>query len=219
MSYFFNKPVILLPPVRDLLCRSCRPRSSRLPSTSCRDENISADKVIGRDDTLDALEIDIDELCCEILALEKPVAGDLRFVAAALKIVKDIERVGDIAVNITERTIELTEETELRHLVPLPSMAADAQTILRLSLDAFVNLDERLACSVIESDRKIDLTFQHILQGVLRCMLEDPEQISRWLKLIFVAKHLERVGDHSKNIAQMVIFMVRGPDVRHPSLK
>jgi len=173
-----------------------------------------ASHVIERDDKLDALEIEIDELCYEILALEKPVACDLRFVATALKIVKDIERVGDIAVNIAERTIELTEESELKHLLTLPGMAEDAQTILRRSLDAFVNLDATLAQAVIESDRSIDAAFQRILKGVLRCMLEDPLAINRWLKLIFVAKHLERVGDHSKNIAEMVIFMVRGQDVR-----
>jgi phosphate transport system protein len=122
-----------------------------------------ADSVVGRDLTLDALEIEIDELCYEILALEKPVACDLRFVATALKIVKDIERVGDIAVNIAERTIELTEHSELKHLVTLPRMAEDAQNILRRSLDAR-KLDERLAVAVIESDRIIDATFQRILQ-------------------------------------------------------
>ena len=153
-------------------------------------------------------------MCYEILALEKPVACDLRFVATALKIAKDIERVGDIAVNIAERTIELTEHSELKHLVTLPRMAEDAQNILRRSLDAFVSLDERLAVAVIESDRILDAAFQRILQNVLCCMLEDPLHISPWLKLIFIAKHLERVGDHSKNIAEMVIFMVGGQDVR-----
>ena len=174
-----------------------------------------ANDVIERDNTLDALEIEIDELCYEILALEKPVACDLRFVATALKIVKDIERVGDIAVNIAERTLEFTQESDMKDLLTLPSLAHDAQNILKQSLDAFVNLDVRLAYAVIQSDRIIDTTFQRILQGVMRCMLENPSQISRWLKLIFIAKHLERVGDHSKNIAEMVIFMVRGQDVRH----
>src|SRR5262245_59018958 len=172
-------------------------------------------EVINRDDKLDKFEVEIDDLCYEILALEKPVACDLRFVATALKIVKDIERVGDIAVNIAERAIELTEESELKHLLTLPSMAEDAQNILKRSLDCFVNLDVHLAYAVIQSDRVIDATFQRILQGALRCMLEDPLQTSRWLKLIFIAKNLERVGDHSKNIAEMVIFMVRGQDVRH----
>jgi phosphate transport system protein len=174
-----------------------------------------ADNVIIRDNKLDALEIEIDDLCYEILALEKPVACDLRVVATALKIVKDIERVGDLAVNIAERTIELTEESGLKHLLTLPSMADDAQNILRRSLDAFVNLDVHLAYTVIQNDRFIDETFQHILHDVLQCMAENPQQSRRFLKLIFIAKHLERVGDHSKNIAEMVIFMVRGQ--RHPA--
>jgi len=174
-----------------------------------------ANDVIERDNTLDTLEIEIDELCYEILALEKPVACDLRFVATALKIVKDIERVGDIAVNIAERTLELTQESDMKDLLTLPSLADDAKDILKQSLDAFVNMDVRLAYAVIQSDRIIDTTFQRILEGVMRCMLENPPQISRWLKLIFIAKQLERVGDHSKNIAEMVIFMVRGQDVRH----
>jgi len=207
LRYLKDKLLLMGGEAEQMIADSITALVSRRPSLAI--------DVIHRDDRLDALEIEIDELCYEILALEKPVACDLRFVATALKIVKDIERVGDIAVNIAERTIELTEESELRHLLTLPSMADDAQNILRLSLDAFVNLDTSLAYTVIHSDRMIDATFQRILQGVLRCMLEDPSAINRWLKLIFVAKHLERVGDHSKNIAEMVIFMVRGQDVRH----
>jgi phosphate transport system protein len=171
--------------------------------------------VIARDDTLDGLEIEIDELCYEILALENPVACDLRFIATVLKIVKDIERVGDIAVNIAERTIELTEDSELKPLLMLPDMASDVQTIFRQSLDAFVNLDAVLANAVINSDGSIDTTFHQIFLAVTQHMLENPAQISRGLKLIFIAKHLERVGDHAVNIAEMVIFMVKAQDVRH----
>jgi phosphate transport system protein len=170
--------------------------------------------VIARDNTLDGFEIEIDGLCYEILALEKPVACDLRFVATALKIVKDIERVGDLAVNIAERTIELTEQGELKNFLTVPSLAGEAQLLLKQSLDAFVNSDTGLAYSVIQSDTLIDAAFQRILQSAMRCMLEDPERISRLLKLVFIAKHLERVGDHSKNIAEMVIFMAGGQDIR-----
>jgi phosphate transport system protein len=202
-----DKLLLMGAEVEQMIADSIKALVSRRPSL--------ADNVIARDDSVDGLEIQIDELCYEILALEKPVACDLRFVATALKIVKDLERIGDIAVNIAERTIELTEECELKHLLTLPSMAEEAQNTLRQSLDAFVNLDTSLAHAVILNDLMIDATFQRILQGVLRCMLEDPSAINRWLKLIFVAKHLERVGDHSKNIAEMVIFMARGKDVRH----
>lgn len=174
-----------------------------------------AEEVIKRDDQLDLLEISIDNLCYEILALEQPVARDLRFIATALKIVKDIERIGDIAVNIAERGIELIQEPELKRLVDLPIMADAAQRILKESLDAFVNSDAELAEKVINDDETVDALYEQIFRELLTYMLEDPRSISRSLKLIFIAKHLERVGDHSANIAEMVVFLVRGQDIRH----
>jgi phosphate transport system protein len=174
-----------------------------------------AEEVIKRDDELDALEIEIDNLCFQILALEQPVARDLRFVATALKIVKDIERIGDIGVNIAERSIELIQEPELKRLVDLPIMAEAAQRILKESLDAFVNSDAELAERVIHNDRLVDGLYEQIFRELLTYMLEDTRSISRAIKLIFIAKHLERVGDHSANIAEMVVFLVRGQDIRH----
>jgi phosphate transport system protein len=174
-----------------------------------------AEEVIQRDDELDKLEIEIDNLCYEILALEQPVARDLRFIATALKIVKDIERIGDIAVNIAERSMELIQEPELKRLVDLPIMGDAAQRILKESLDAFVNSDADLAERVILNDNIVDDLYEQIFRELLTYMLEDPRAISRAIKLIFIAKHLERVGDHSANIAEMVIFLVRGQDIRH----
>jgi phosphate transport system protein len=174
-----------------------------------------AEDVIRRDDELDQLEIEIDNLCYEILALEQPVARDLRFIATALKIVKDIERIGDIGVNIAERAIELIQEPELKRLVDLPIMADAAQRILKEGLDAFVNSDADLAETVINNDRMVDGLYEQIFRELLTYMLEDTRTISRAIKLIFIAKHLERVGDHSANIAEMVIFLVRGQDIRH----
>jgi phosphate transport system protein len=174
-----------------------------------------AEEVISRDDTLDQLEIEIDTLCYEILALEQPVASDLRFVATALKIVRDIERIGDIAVNITRRTVELLQEPRLKRLIALPLMAEAAQRNLKESLDAFISSDSQLAERVIQSDRNIDEMYEEIFRELLAYMFEDPHSVSRTLKLIFIAKHLERVGDHSSNIAEMVIFMVKGQDIRH----
>jgi len=174
-----------------------------------------AEQVITRDDTLDQLEVEIDNLCYEILALEQPVARDLRFIATALKIVRDIERIGDTAVNIAERAHELIQEPELKRLIALPIMAEAAQRILKESLDAFVNEDAALAESVVLSDRAIDDLYEQIFRELLTYMIEDTRNISRALKLIFIAKHLERVGDHSANIAEMVVFMVRGQDIRH----
>jgi phosphate transport system protein len=174
-----------------------------------------AEEVIDRDDELDKLEVSIDNLCYEILALEQPVARDLRFIATALKIVKDIERIGDIAVNIAERSLELIQEPELKRLVDLPIMGDAAQKILKESLDAFVNSDAELAEKVIMNDNIVDDLYEQIFRELLTYMLEDPRSISRAIKLIFIAKHLERVGDHSANIAEMVIFLVRGQDIRH----
>ena len=174
-----------------------------------------AEEVIQRDDELDKLEIAIDNTCYEVLALEQPVARDLRFIATALKIVKDIERIGDIAVNIAERGLELIQEPELKRLVDLPIMADAAQKILIESLDAFVNSDADLAEKVITNDNIVDDLYEQIFRELLTYMLEDPRAISRAIKLIFIAKHLERVGDHSANIAEMVIFLVRGQDIRH----
>ena len=174
-----------------------------------------AEDVISRDDELDRLEIEVDDLCYAILALEQPVARDLRFIATAMKIVKDIERIGDIAVNIAERSRELIQEPELKRLVDLPIMADAAQKILKESLDAFVNSDADLAERVITNDYVVDDLYEQIFRELLTYMLEDPRSISRAIKLIFIAKHLERVGDHSANIAEMVVFLVKGQDIRH----
>src|SRR5262245_974205 len=174
-----------------------------------------AHEVIQSDDTMDQLEIEIDNLCYEILALEQPVARDLRFIATALKIVRDIERIGDIAVNIAERGIELLQEPELKRMIDLPIMVDAALRILKDSLDAFVNSDAELAEKVISDDHLIDDIYEHIFRELLTYMMEDARYISLALKLIFIAKHLERVGDHSSNIAEMVIFLVKGQDIRH----
>src|ERR1700704_1315069 len=174
-----------------------------------------AEEVIQNDDALDQLELEIDNLCYEVLALEQPVARDLRFIATALKIVRDLERIGDTAVNIAERAAELLQEPELKRLIDLPRMAEAAQRILKNSLDAFVNSDAELAEQVIQEDDFIDETYEQIFRELLTYMMQDPGFISRALKLIFIAKHLERVGDHSANIAEMVVFMVKGQDIRH----
>jgi phosphate transport system protein len=174
-----------------------------------------AEEVIDRDDEMDRLEIEIDSLGYEILALEQPVACDLRFIATTLKIVKDLERIGDIAVNIAERVLELTQEPELRRVTDLPIMADAAQKTLKQSLDAFVNSDVELAQKIIVNDKIVDDMYEQIFRKTLTYMLEDPRLIGRALKLIFIAKHLERVADHSANIAEMVVFLVRGEDIRH----
>jgi phosphate transport system protein len=174
-----------------------------------------AQEIIHHDTTIDRLEIEIDNICYEMLALKQPVAYDLRNIATALKIVKDLERIADIAVNIAERSLELVAESELNYVTAIPVMADAAQRLLKESLDAFVNSDTELAERIIFSDRAIDQMYEQTFRQLLTYMLEDPRTISRAIKLIFIAKHLERVGDHAANIAEMAVFLVRGQDIRH----
>jgi len=174
-----------------------------------------AQHVIDQDDQLDQLELEIDDICLEILALEQPVASDLRFITTAMKIVGDIERIGDNGVNIARRALEILDEPELKPIIDVPVAAAAAQRILKESLDAFVNGDAELAKRVIEGDRYIDDVCEQMLRELLTYMFEDPSTITRALRLIFVARNLERVGDHAANIAEMVIFLVDGQDIRH----
>ena len=174
-----------------------------------------AQRVVDDDDKLDQLELEIDDICLEILARDQPVASDLRFITTAMKIVGDIERIGDIGVNIARRALEILHEPELKPVIDVPVAAAAAQRILKQSLDAFVQGDAELAKEVIEGDRYIDDVCEQMLRELLTYMFEDPTTITRALRLIFVARNLERVGDHAANIAEMVIFLVEGQDVRH----
>jgi len=174
-----------------------------------------AQRVIDEDDQLDQLELEIDDICLEILALEQPVASDLRFITTAMKIVGDIERIGDNGVNIARRALEILHEPELKPIIDVPVAAAAAQRILKESLDAFVHGDAELAKRVIEGDRYIDDVCEQMLRELLTYMFEDPSTITRALRLKFVARNLERVGDHAANIAEMVIFLVEGHDIRH----
>jgi phosphate transport system protein len=174
-----------------------------------------AQRVVDDDDQVDALEIEIDDLCLQILAREQPVASDLRFITTAMKIVGDIERIGDNGVNIARRALEIFHEPELKPVIDIPVAARAAQRILKESLDAFVNSDAEMAKRVIEGDRYIDDVCDQMLRELLTYMFEDPSTISRALRLMFVARNLERTGDHAANIAEMVIFLVEGHDVRH----
>jgi phosphate transport system protein len=174
-----------------------------------------AQRVVDDDDKVDTLELEIDDICFEILAREQPVASDLRFITTAMKIVGDIERIGDNGANIARRALEIMKEPELKPVIDVPIAASAAQRALKDSLDAFVNGDSELAKRVIEGDRYIEDVCQQMLRELLTYMFEDPATITRALRLIFVARNLERVGDHAANIAEMVIFLVEGHDIRH----
>jgi phosphate transport system protein len=171
--------------------------------------------IIERDRTVNRMEVQLDDMCLRLLALHQPAARDLRLITTALKINTDLERAGDMAENICERVLELCREPQLKPLIDLPRMAAIAQGMLRQSLDAFVREDTELALQVCHQDDEVDQLADQLLRELLTFMLEDPHTISRALRLIFISKYLERLADHATNIAEMVIFMVKGKSIRH----
>jgi phosphate transport system protein len=150
-----------------------------------------------------------------MVALRQPAASDLRLVIAALKISTDLERIGDIAVNIAERVTELNAEPQLKPYIDLPRMTEAAQGMIKRALDAFVAGDVNLALAVLESDQIVDDLNSQIFHELLAFMLKDPLTINRATRLIFIAKYLERVADHATNVAEEVIYAVQGRDVRH----
>ena len=171
--------------------------------------------IIERDRTVNRMEVQIYDICLRLLALHQPAARDLRLITTALKITTDLERAGDMAENICERVLELCREPQLKPLIDLPRMAAIAQGMLRQALDAFVREDAELALQVCHQDDEVDQLTDQLLRELLTFMLEDPHTISRALRLIFISKYLERLADHATNIAEMVVFMVKGKSIRH----
>ncbi len=180
-----------------------------------RDSKLAA-AVSAADREVNRLEVEIDEVCRRLLALRQPAASDLRFITTALKIVVDLERIGDLAVNIAQRVLDLNQSPPLRPLHDLTRLAELCQTQLRAALDSFVDADVAKAEAVIKDDDLLDALYHNLFNELLGLMMEDSKNIRRANNLMFVAKHLERLGDHATNVAEMVIFMVRGTDVRHP---
>jgi phosphate transport system protein len=161
------------------------------------------------------LHIDIDEICLEMIALRQPTAADLRFIAAAMKINTDMERIGDQAINICERAQFLLTVPPVKPLIDIPRMAEIAKEMLRDALDAFVNGNDAVAYETIKKDDVVDQLKDQVFRELLTYMMADPGTIPRALDLILVSRHLERIADHATNICEDVIFMVKGKDVRH----
>ncbi len=174
-----------------------------------------AQQVIASDNTINMLEIEIDELCLRMLALYQPEARDLRFIAMTLKINSDLERMGDQAVNIAERTRELLKEPLLKPLMDIPRMADVAQRMVKESLDAFVQQDVERARAVCRRDDEGDRLDDQIFRELLTYMMEDPKTITRSVNLILVSRHLERIADHATNVAEDVIYLVEGKTIKH----
>jgi phosphate transport system protein len=180
-----------------------------------RDERV-AEKVPEYEKELNRLQIEIDDQALTLLATQCPVATDLRFIVAATKISGELERIGDLVINITENVHVLAQHPPLKPLIDIPRMADLARQMVRDSLDAFIRGDALQAQSVIMADDQVDALKDQVLRELLTYMIADPHTIERSLALILISRHLERIGDHATNIAEDVIYMIQGRDVRHP---
>ena len=172
-------------------------------------------RVLDGDRPINQLHIEIDNRCFTLLALHQPMAVDLRAIVSAVKINTDLERVGDLAVNIAEAVVRYTRHAPVKELIDIPRMGTIAQTMLRDALDSYVKRDTALAQSVLDCDDELDALKTQVFRELLTYMLQDPSTIEPALDLILISRHLERIGNHATNIAEDVIFMVLARDVRH----
>ena len=174
-----------------------------------------AEQVIRDEPKINSMEMEIDGMVTRLLALRQPVARDLRFLTSALKINTDLERMGDLAQHIAERSLSLMHHPLVKPMVDIPSMASLVQSMLLNCLDAFVKGDESMARSVLLADDEVDRLRDAVYAELLATMQRDPTVVSAAVDLIFVARNLERIGDHATNIAEEVVFLIKGVDVRH----
>jgi phosphate transport system protein len=172
-------------------------------------------QIFAQEEKINSLQIEIDNDCQEFIALHQPVASDLRLLISALKISSELERIGDQAVNITQASLELIRQPELKPLVDTPRMADLVQKMVKDALDSFVNKDSLLARDVLQRDDRIDDFKDQIRSELVEFMSRDPGSIYRALQLIMISRHLERIADHATNIAEDVVFLVEGKDIRH----
>jgi phosphate transport system protein len=198
-------------------------RMGALVETSIRDSiralvdhvDAEAHAVIKNDHQINVLDIEIDEDSIRLIALGQPKGSDLRFITTAMKITTDLERMGDLAVNIAQRAIELNKEPLIKQYVDIPRMRDLAQGMTRDALDAFVRRDTKLARDVIMRDDEIDELKRLVISELMIFMTEDPGLVCRSMRIIFIATYLERIADHATNIAEMVIYLAEGKIIRH----
>ncbi len=179
-----------------------------------RDSDL-ARKIIANDRQVNTLDVEVDEECLRLLALQQPAARDLRFITTAMKISTELERISDLAENICERAIELNEEPQLKPYIDVPRMANWSLRMVKESLDAFVNHDADLARKVCTDDDFVDDLTHQLFRELLSFMLENPQTITRAIRITFIAKYLERIADHATNVAELVVYMVEGKIIRH----
>ena len=178
----------------------------------------SIDRVIEDDHRVNSMEVELDEACSHIIARRQPAASDLRLIIAVIKTITDLERIGDESEKIA-RMAKLIHSAEKTHMprLEMKHLAEQALSMLRKALDSFARLDAAAAWQVLAADELVDDEFRSVLRQLITFMMEDPRTISVCLEMLFIAKALERIGDHSKNMAEYVIYMVEGRDVRHLS--
>jgi phosphate transport system protein len=190
----------------------------RVRMTSAAVENRDAaiaKKIIDNDWEVDDMEVDIEEECLKILALHQPVAIDLRFIVAIIKINNDLERIGDQAVNIAERVVIMSKRPEMGFVFDYAPMAEKAEAMLKMSLDALVNVDVDLAFKVISLDDEVDAMKQFAYDRIKETIKERPERVGYLINLLLISRHLERLADHCTNIAEEVIYLIEGEIIRH----
>jgi phosphate transport system protein len=174
-----------------------------------------AEQIIAMDHEVNGHEVAIDERCLELLALRQPTGRDLRFITLALKIVTDLERIGDKCANMAKRARQLNQEPPLKPYIDIPAWQHWVEVMIKEALDAFVRGDDVLAVKVCKDDQMVDDLNEQVQRELYTYMIEDPSTISRAMRLTYISKSLERIADHATNIAEMVIFMVKGKDIRH----
>ncbi len=178
-------------------------------------DSAAAKAVIEGDGRINAYDVKIDEECTELIALRQPMGRDLRFITTGMKIATDLERIADNAVNIAERALELNEEPALKPYVDIPRMGEISGEMVKDAIDAFINGDTELAIRVVKKDDEIDDLNEAVLLDLTFIMTQDPATVSRAMKVSYISKYLERIGDHATNIAEMVVYMVKGRIIRH----
>lgn len=174
-----------------------------------------ASLVIKEDQQINTFDVKIDEECIRLLALKQPMGKDLRFITTAMKITTDLERIGDNAVNIAERALELNQEALLKPYIDIPRMSRIVQSMVRDTIEAFVHEDVRLSMDVIMRDDQVDDLNEMVWKELMLIMTQDPSTVSRAVKITYVSKYLERIGDHATNVAETVVYMVEGKIIRH----
>ncbi|HTD44452.1 MAG TPA: phosphate signaling complex protein PhoU [Bryobacteraceae bacterium] len=175
----------------------------------------AAEQVFMNEARINAIELEIDDFAISLLALQQPMAADLRLIVAALKINTDLERMGDLSVNIAQRALSLMEGPVVKPMIDIPHIAGLVQSMVRKALDAFVHRDADLARSVLSSDDAVDNMRTACYHELVSFMEQDPHHVQQALALLSITRNLERIADHSTNIAEDVLFLVKGVDVRH----